>query len=1118
MLVRKLIEVRRLRYLLMLSIGLISAIPPVLGLLGVQFGSDTAGGPGIHFAAAYVGDYLVRIDFATMGILLFSTVMALAYLLISNSRFVMLLGTTLLLIGLVASFQIVPLEPGRSSAAFQASTVWATALSRLGGALLLTIGALVIRHSKSRRRLLGMLQVLIPGVPLLFGVWAAMAHEPAPEAQVIQNLNLLTLALYAGSGMLFKSEIHYHRLRLFGQGVLGSLIPLAIGQIGLTFLVTSQLDSTYQVAVLLQWFAFMLPGGGLIVDYLNTFHAQGLIRERRYLRSVIDAIPHFIFARDANGVFTLVNKAVADFYGRSVHHVEGRHVGEIHEDKGQVRVWLEEDRQTLESGQEWVIPQDSTIAADGQQIWITALKKPLEPAPGQPRQVLGVSIDNSDEKRAQIALAERLKLEKAGSEIHEAFALCTPDNFAQNMNTILGVLGTYLQGSRSFVYRFDEDGSAAHLVHSWSGSERGSFEDLPDVLDRTALDWFVHRFEMDAPVSPGTLGGLPEEAAPFKAAWRQRDEIGFLAVPIFRQGELFGFLGLDSNLRQRWEHKELGVMRMVVDLFITVWSKHEVERSLVLAIEAAESSSRAKSDFLANMSHEIRTPLNCVIGIADLLTELDPTPMQQQYLEMIHTSGDALLTLINDLLDLAKIESGKLELDPYEVDLQALVDEVTSLSAFSAQARQLELVSRLGSDVPSRVMLDGSRLRQVLMNLMSNATKFTKDGHIYLNVETCAGPDGTAALRFMVQDTGIGITPEALRKIFEKFTQADTSTTRRFGGTGLGLSISRQLVELMGGEIRAESTQDQGSTFSFTVPLIPAEPSDTPSLTGEGRILVISDFRLGGSVLGEQIQRLGCECSVVEDIHQARSMLEIQPGRPMAPWSAIMLDENMEPLFHEQIGELWQNIPADLRPKMILVSNVSKVRREIDLEQRGFTGVLPKPVLHSQLVRVLQRGFVESREPAIARNGQIADPTGEQMGEQMGDDAGRTEERIPLILLAEDNLFNQKVAVGILEILGCRVDVAGNGAIALEMVQQKSYDIVFMDCQMPEMDGYEATRQIRQLDEPYCRTPIVAMTANTMASDKKACYAAGMDDFVSKPINRAIITQVLAKWEEAIVY
>ena len=636
---------------------------------------------------------------------------------------------------------------------------------------------------------------------------------------------------------------------------------------------------------------------------------------------------------------------------------------------------------------------------------------------------------------------------------------------------------------------------------------------MPDQLERADMGWLLQRFEMDAPVSPGTLGGLPKMAEPFKKAWGQPDDIGFLAVPIFRQGQLFGFLGMDSNQRKRWEHKELGIMRMVVDLFITIWSKQEVERSLVLAIDAAESSNQAKSDFLANMSHEIRTPLNCVIGIADLLAELDPTPLQLQYLEMIQTSGDALLTLINDLLDLAKVESGKLELDPQETDLQALVDEVTSLSAINAQARNLELVSRLGPDVPARAMIDGNRLRQVLMNLMSNAIKFTKEGHIYLNVEAIAQPDGPPCFRFQVQDTGIGITPASLRKIFDKFTQADTSTTRRFGGTGLGLSISRQLVELMDGKITAESVVGEGSTFSFTLPLVPAEsaPQETPRMTG--RILVISSNRLGGSVLAEQVQRLGYECRLAEDIKEARSLLGIQPGHPMAPWGCVLLDEAMEGDFQKEIGERLRGVPGNLRPRTILMSNVSRVRRELDLEERGLSGILRKPVLHSQLLRVLQG---DESAPIVSRIStlrttpdEIAKP--DQAACPLDPKQGRTLR----VLLAEDNVFNQKVAMGILELLGCRVEVAANGLETLAMVKAGAFDLIFMDCQMPEMDGFEATRKIRDLDEPLCRTPIIAMTANTMSSDKKACYAAGMDDFVSKPINRSILAEILAKWEKA---
>ncbi|MBU8869671.1 MAG: response regulator [Gemmatimonadales bacterium] len=1115
---RKLIEVRRLRYALMLSIGLISAIIPLLSRLGMQFGSEIPGGPGIHFATWQIGALLVQIDFAIMGIVFFTATMAVAYLMISNSRFVLQLGATLFLVGMAQSFQILPLTVDPTTVGYGSAVVWATALSRFGGAFLLLLGALLVRTNKSRRSIMGLLKILAPGLILLFAVWVAMARVPVPDQNNFRSINLGTLGLYAAAGLLFKSELHYHRLRMFGQGVLGSLLPLAVGQVGLTFLVTSHMDSAYQISILLQWFACMLPGGGLIVDFLNTYHARGLVQERQYLRSVIDAIPHFIFARDTNGIFTLVNQAVADFYGMKVHQVEGRHLERIHSDKEQCQLWLEEDLLTLKKGHKWILPQTSTTKANGQRIWITSLKMPLNTRPGKPGQVLGVSIDNTEEKISQIALDEQLKLEKATSEINEAFALCTPDNFFANMNTVLGVLASCLQASRCFVYSVDEsvdeEGSDTHLIHAWTGTERGAFEALPNELSGDELAWLLRRFKMDAPVSPGTLGGLPAGAEPFKKAWGQPDDIGFLAVPIFSQGRFFGFLGLDSNQRQRWEHKELGLMRMVVDLFITVWSKHEVERSLVLATEAAESSNQAKSDFLANMSHEIRTPLNCVIGIADLLVELDPTPLQKQYVEMIQTSGDALLTLINDLLDLAKVESGKLELDEQEIDLQELADEVTSLSAFSAQASGLELVSRLGSDVPSRVVADGNRLRQVLVNLMSNAVKFTREGHIYLNVEAIGQSEGTPRLRFQVKDTGFGISPDSLRKIFDKFTQADTSTTRRFGGTGLGLSISRQLVELMGGDIQAESVVGEGSVFSFTLPLVKVEYAPREKVAAGGRILVISARRLSGTVLAEQIQRLGYECRLVESAREAKELLGIQPGRPMESWAGVLVDESVDDEFQNEINEHFLGIPLNLRPRTILMSNVSSVRRKLDLEQRGFAGVLPKPVLHAQLLQVLSGEVFKSDDSGIPSTAaeELSKPTSVSDNGQAPLDEGN--DWSPRVLLAEDNVFNQKVAVGILEILGCRVEVASHGAEALEMVKADAFDLIFMDCQMPEMDGFEATRKIRELDEPRNRTPIIAMTANTMSADKKACYAAGMDDFVSKPINRSVLAEVLAKWEK----
>lgn len=369
---RKLFAYHRLRYTMMLAVVLVSLILPLLAQLGMQFGSEVPGGPGMHFAQSYVGNHLVRVDVATLGIALFTALMTFVYMSISNSRFVLLLGSTTLLAGLAVGIQIVPENGLREAGGYYGVTVWVTSLGRLCAAALMLLGGWMIRFGNARRILPCVARVVVPGAVLLAGTWWVMADGPVHGINGIRNLNLATAILYCVTALLFKSDASYARLRLFGQGALGSLIPLSLGQIGLTFFVHTHLDSGYQIATLLQWFAFLLPGGGLIVDTLNAIHARGLIRERRYLRSVIDSIPHYIFARDPAGRFTLVNRAVADFYGLKVHQVEGRYLADIHPDPEQVKLWLDEDRQTFEQNQEWVVPQTETRTATGETIWIRA--------------------------------------------------------------------------------------------------------------------------------------------------------------------------------------------------------------------------------------------------------------------------------------------------------------------------------------------------------------------------------------------------------------------------------------------------------------------------------------------------------------------------------------------------------------------------------------------------------------------------------------------------------------------------------------------------------------------------------------------------------------------------
>jgi PAS domain S-box-containing protein len=848
------------------------------------------------------------------------------------------------------------------------------------------------------------------------------------------------------------------------------------------------------------------------LDRVESAHDDQL-RERRYLRSVIDAIPHYIFARDTSGRFTLVNQAVADFYGMPVEQVEGRHLLEVHPDADQARAWLEEDRETLLRGEPWNLPVTDTVQANGKSIWIAAMKKPLAAEIGGVAQVLGVSIDISEQMRAERALAARLDYEHTAAALFQTFVHCGRDQMEQIMERVLGRLGRFTDSSRAFLYRFDADKGIAVRQYVWANPNVESAGLPPAILPLSDLEWLHGLLEMKIPVMSEDLRCHASISPKFIADWGP-DSAAFLAAPIMRDGRAFGFVGVDCDSVRVWTQEQVNLVHSVADLFITVWSKHEVERSLVQAREAAEASNRAKSEFLANMSHEIRTPMNSVIGLTDLLSDMNPTPRQRQYLEMIRLSGSALLSLINDILDLSKIEAGQLELDAVETDLPALVDEVTGLIAFTAQNSGLEMVCRLAPGVPTHVLLDPCRLRQVLTNLLNNAVKFTQHGHIYLNIEPVGARDGHVNLRFAVTDTGIGIPANALTRIFEKFTQAEAGTTRRYGGTGLGLAISQQLISLMDGRITASSLPGQGSTFEFTltVPALAAAP--TPASTFDSaNVLIVTRHALTGEVLLEKVRMLGHQGRVIAGGPEALDQAAGWASAHDRAFTHVLFD-------HEAVQATDDGAPLpDLRPYLtrlaprhspravLLTRLISRVRDE-DLASHGFEQTLTKPVLTLRLAAVLSGQTLPLPHTAAVTQPAFTPVAMDEAGEPIVDTTTG-----PRILLAEDNPFNQKVATAMLRLLGCRVQVAGTGVEALTLAKDGTFDLVLMDCQMPIMDGYEATRRIRELPAPAGAVTIIAMTANALSGDRKACFAVGMDDFLSKPITKAILADMMRKWE-----
>lgn len=641
---------------------------------------------------------------------------------------------------------------------------------------------------------------------------------------------------------------------------------------------------------------------------------------------------------------------------------------------------------------------------------------------------------------------------------------------------------------------------------SWAHAKRVA------SFDRDGLDRLLREYYATAQAMIDTRDAGERETLTARLTAMGRDD---LLTLLEAQVSYFQQLGYERAALVHHIHQALMAAILLALLAEWIWLFRPLMGSVIRNYRAFENLNRTKSEFMANMSHEFRTPINAIFGIGEVLLQSELTGKQRSQVQTLIGSADNLLNIIDDVLDFSKMEAGKLEIEQVAFDMHAAVEDVAQLLASKAHAKRLEIIHRYMPGTPQFVLGDPGRFRQILVNLVGNAVKFTETGHILITVERDSEMVGDACMiRCTVEDTGIGIPADKLETIFHMFAQGDSSATRRYGGTGLGLTICRQLAALMGGEVGVRSTEHEGSAFWFTLAVKKSELVGRfePNLNvlAHRRALVVDDIEANRDLLVDHLSHAQMLPHAVVSGMEALRELK-RAAKEGKPYDLVVSDFLMPEMSGETLVRAMKHEPALQAIPVIIVSSADERGLVRTFSQLGVAGYLAKPLRRAQLLDML----------ALVLETQAHDPTGAMLTVH-GTEAMRAREHfdqaIPLagvrVLLTEDNRINREFTTELLELMGCIVEQAENGAIAVEKCTHQSYDIILMDCQMPVMDGFDATRAIQALKSRGVmeNTPVIALTANAMVGDRERCLRAGMHDYLSKPVRRSDLEAMLLRW------